>query len=534
MSYFEESAGVTDVTQVRKVSTARKSQIDAAFMKMIVLDYQPLTVGERAGMRQFADNLLPGYVTPCYATVKDTLLPNAMKAMENKLQTALRDNYSFAIATDIWTSRRGHPFIAFIATFITENFEGKTVLLGCAHMPGRHTAERIHDAYDTCIGRWNIDDRIVRIVSDNASNMLSAFRLPGFTTELEFVFNSSKQSSDESKDIDLAEDDDVELEMTCEEIDNNDGEIEAAVQSAFFTSKIHLSCPIHTLQLAIKDAFQECEEVANVTGKVAKLVAGIRHSALNTTFTDSLGVRPAVACATRWNSQLRMIASVIKLFEKDGDCLSKMSVQEGNKLTASDLRVLNGLVEVLTPLAELTDSLQAEFGSLGAILPSIAEMNGLFDKVKTPFLIRIFAETLGKKFTERFQKYYEDVHLTVAAVLDPRFKEEWIIRDTTVREKVLAIRELVLQQAEEVKHPVHSTANELSAGSPQSCHSDAADAAVSKEKKPRLIFSSYSASSSAQVELTAFRSAREELEHYLSLPRLHPAADVLSFWRENK
>ena len=53
-----------------------------------------------------------------------------------------------------------------------------------------------------------------------------------------------------------------------------------------------------------------------------------------------------------------MIASVIKLFEKDGDCLSKMSVQEGNKITASDLRVLNGLVEVLASLAELTDCVQ--------------------------------------------------------------------------------------------------------------------------------------------------------------------------------
>ena len=70
---------------------------------MVVLDYQPLTVGERAGMRLFVNCAVPGYVPPCYATVKDSLLPAALKDVEYKLESALRDNYNFTVATDIWT-----------------------------------------------------------------------------------------------------------------------------------------------------------------------------------------------------------------------------------------------------------------------------------------------------------------------------------------------------------------------------------------------------------------------------------------------
>lgn len=91
----------------------------------------------------------------------------------------------------------------------------------------------------TLVGGTSVTKLFVSfLITRHASNMLSAFRLPGFTIQLEFVFNSSMPSSDESKDIELAEDGDVELEMTCEEIDKNDCEIVAAVQSAFFTSKI--------------------------------------------------------------------------------------------------------------------------------------------------------------------------------------------------------------------------------------------------------------------------------------------------------
>jgi hypothetical protein len=118
--FFQQAA--TDCNQLRKISSARKQQLDEAFFKMLVLDYQPLTIGERAGMRHFANCLVPGYVTPRYATVRDTLLPTSMKNVGEMLMKLLAENNNFAVATDIWTSRRGtHLLLSFAHSSLTSS-----------------------------------------------------------------------------------------------------------------------------------------------------------------------------------------------------------------------------------------------------------------------------------------------------------------------------------------------------------------------------------------------------------------------------
>lgn len=565
VKFFQNSP--IDTSQARRISTGRKQQLDEAFMRMVVLDYQPLTLGERDGMRLFANCAVPGYVTPCYDTVRDTLLPAALKEVENKLLSALRGNYNFTVATDIWTSRRGHPFIAFICTYVNENLQGKTVLLACEHMPGHHTGDSIREVFDDICRKWNIHDKIVRVVSDNASNMLSAFRLPGFTVEYEVLFSkiqepsqpsTSTSGSDERlsgnlQSVDAELTDVYELEMTCDDVQEDENEadsessesnIESAIESAFFTSPIHLPCPIHTMQLAIKDAFDECDDMAALTTKVSKLVSCIRRSTLNTTFTDTLGVRPSVACVTRWNSQLKMVQSVLKLSERDDDFQSKLTVQETAKLSASDLRSLASLVQALLPLAEMTETLQAEFGSLGEVLPSVVEVRRLLSTIKTPLAVRIFAEVLAKKFEERFQKYYSDVHLIVASVLDPRFKTEWILRDTKVREQILAIRDLVIHKAKEAieeaaRNKIGDTASaDSSDHTVQALGRFAAQTPTdtnAASKKQRLMFASYSTPDNAHESSVsaATRTVEQELECYLTSPRLPPTTKVLDFWKAN-
>jgi hypothetical protein len=568
VQFFKEAA--VDVNLNNKISAGRKRQLDEAFMKMIVLDYQPLTLGERQGMRFFANCAFPGYITPCYVTVKDSLLPAAMKEVEQKVASGLNGNRNFTVATDIWTSRRGHPFIAFIATYVTDQFDGKTVLLGCYHMPGRHTGENIRDIYDLCVSKWKINDKICRIVSDNASNMLKAFNIPGFSFEYELFFENApvpiargevkpataNMTAVTPQMVDMTEQLSVELEMSCENVVDNEDEpdpasqsdLESAIHSAFFSSSLHLSCPIHTLQLAIKDSFDECEDVASLTNKVSKLVNSIRRSTLNTAFTDSLGVRPTVSCVTRWNSQLKMIQSVLKLSERDADFQSKLNVSDSSTLTAIELHSLACLVQALQPLAELTDTWQAECGALGVVLPSVMEVKSLMSVVRGPLAIRIFADTLAKKFEERFQKYYKDVNLVIAAVLDPRFKTEWIMRDQNVRDNILAIREMIVHNAElaaeaaalpatatdlnDVSAASSSTSEQLQSSQTGYAEGEA-EASMATTKKPRMIFASYSqkleSSSSASL-----RTAATELEDYLSLPRLPPSADVLAFWKTNR
>lgn len=87
------------------ISQERKSELDQAFFKMIYMDYEPLTKGERKGMCYFANIAQPGYTPPCYSTVRDTLMPHALLELENKLRVLLQNCNGLSVALDIWTSR---------------------------------------------------------------------------------------------------------------------------------------------------------------------------------------------------------------------------------------------------------------------------------------------------------------------------------------------------------------------------------------------------------------------------------------------
>ncbi len=153
-------------------------------------------------------------------------------------------------------------------------------------------------------------------MTDSASNMIKAFNLPGF---------------DESAGEEEGEEEDPE------EVDTEDGQ-PSPFQPNFLqimesmTATYIMRCPIHLLQLALMDAINSHADVGNVITRTAKLVKAVRKSTLNTEEANKLGVRPTQACITRWSSQLRMIESVLKMFERDSQFQKKLTICENSKL----------------------------------------------------------------------------------------------------------------------------------------------------------------------------------------------------------
>lgn len=275
------------------------------------------------------------------------------------------------------------------------------------------------------------------------------------------------------------------------------------------------------LQLAIKDAVNEHDNINRLLVKVGKLVKAVRKSTLNTEKTDQLGVRPTNACATRWSSQLRMIQSVIRLFQKDPLWQNKLKSNVAN-ITLNQVRQLTHLVNVLTPLADLTEKMQKELGNLGMILPAVTEIKSLLTDdthAALPMGIAAFAETLANNVSTRYGIYYTDKHLILASVLDPRFKTEWIIRDESVCNKLGEIRDLLIKEAEEINAP---------SGTPETDTPPAADLNPEPEPRRARLFGSYF---NEQQRITG--DAKGEVENYLSSPRQNPDADVIRFWKEN-
>ncbi|XP_059415495.1 uncharacterized protein LOC132151405 [Carassius carassius] len=496
------------------ISQERKAELDQAFFKMIYMDYEPLTKGEREGMRYFAQIAQPGYTPPCNNTIRDTLMPHALIELENKLSALLKHCNGLSVAIDIWTSRRGHSFLGIVASFIDENFKCHTVLLSCEQIQAHHTAKHIYEKYEEVLRRWNVQHGVIRVITDSASNMVKAFNLPGFN---EFGDVLDRDVKVEETEVEIDAPDDALSQLRADQLAN---QLNVMIQYYITETNLHLRCPIHLLQLAIKDAIAKHNAVKSVINKIGKVVKTVRKSTLNTDEIDKLAVPPTTACATRWSGQLRMIESLLKMFENDALWQNRLtSIPDDGKITRSDVLMLQGLVRVLTPFAELTDSLQKELGNLGMILPAVAEIRRMMADVSSPLEVAAFAETLAENFSNRYKRFYDDTHVVLAALLDPRFKNEWIARDEKVQGKQMEIRELL----------VHQTQLLCSVNKKETFPLVVADPEPSPSKKAKSMFQSYATATDSSAAL----DVKGEIEQYLAMPRMNPDVDVLRFWKDN-
>lgn len=94
--------------KVPAVSQEKKRQFDEAFFEIVHLDYEPVTKrenGKGCGTFQVQHN----QATHCfaYSTVRDILMPHALKEMEATLRDLLQLGDGFVVSMDIWISRRG-------------------------------------------------------------------------------------------------------------------------------------------------------------------------------------------------------------------------------------------------------------------------------------------------------------------------------------------------------------------------------------------------------------------------------------------
>lgn len=79
---------------------------------------------------------------------------------------------------DIWSGKK-RSFFGVTAHWITENFERKSAALACRRFNNKHTGERIANLLTEIHVAYEIEDKIVATVTDNASNFRKAFSLYG-------------------------------------------------------------------------------------------------------------------------------------------------------------------------------------------------------------------------------------------------------------------------------------------------------------------------------------------------------------------
>ena len=192
-----------------------------------------------------------------------------------------------SITIDIWSNRQMRSFIGITAHFIF-NWKLETAMLVCKRFKGCHTADNIMTLYEEIMNDFDIFRKVTHITTDNASNILKVFSMPGYNKNVAISTNVETHSSDSELD----KTDQVVFNILCNNV--------------FYFLPKHDGCFAHTLQLVVRDGMKEAANLSKIICKASAIVSHVRK------FTRALEnlenfKKLQTANITRWNSELKMI-----------------------------------------------------------------------------------------------------------------------------------------------------------------------------------------------------------------------------------
>ena len=202
----------------------------------------------------------PRYNPPGRKAITTNYLPSLYKQEMDRVKASLGDSTSFAMTTDIWSSRANDSYISYTCHFIVSDgndFMMKSHLLEVHEFPDNHTGENIMVELEEVFSRWNLScSNLAAFVTDNSSNMIRAFNLLSWP---------------------------------------------------------HVCCFSHTLNLAVEEVFK-ISAVSKALARLRRLVNHFHHSVKATyvlkqkqqllLHTDLMLIKDV---STRWNSSYQMV-----------------------------------------------------------------------------------------------------------------------------------------------------------------------------------------------------------------------------------
>jgi hypothetical protein len=373
------------------------------------------------------------------------------------------------------------------AHYITNDWKLMSVLLCCNRFRGRHTGENIYQEYENVVRQFGIDQKVNHVVTDTARNMIKAFKLPGYTED---------------------EDEDDEEEEDC---DHGQGGEELNIEAETNFPTEHHGCFAHVLQLVVKDGFKVAKQIDNIIKKCSKIVSHIRKS---TVATEALENEKALqlANATRWNSQLKMVRSILAIPP------SKLDSVEAPLLTPYERNIMQDLVEILAPFEEATDFVQVEnFPSAGYVIPCIRGLKHQLSTMASRSHTSLI-NALTASLDSRMAVYEEKEEYLLAAVLDCRFKLRWCKDDS----EITRLKTMLTEKISIIIITEEPVAN----------RSDITEVASIQEppKKKRL----FSFMKDDQGPESTQANPLCEIKRYLEEPCEEEAVNPLTYWKEHQ
>lgn len=295
-------------------------------------------------------------------------------------------------------------YCAINVCYVNKNNEPTTKTLAIRDTDCRHDSDFISSLILKVLEDFKIErDKVLCIVSDNATNMLSSVRkINDFGLETDDEDESDESGTDESVGSRVFGIDDENA------LDDHDLALLARRLPMPIVS--HMRCGAHTLQLAVRDGLKE-RNVATLLGKIRQMVTVARTPKISAILLKRANKMAILDQPTRWGSTYQMVDRLLELKPVLQDIAIEPSFTEAQWAQVESLK------GVLGPAYSATLQLQSEHLTPGQFLK---------EWMATEHQLRgrgsILSDEIMQSMERREQTLYKNQIFLAGVYIDPKYR----------------------------------------------------------------------------------------------------------------
>ncbi|KZC09621.1 hypothetical protein WN55_01196 [Dufourea novaeangliae] len=326
---------------------------------------------------------------------------------------------------DIWSARRKSLF-AVTVHWISSKYERKSAALACRRFAGVHSFDKVTDMLKTIHGEFGLTtDKIVATITDNASNVVKAFKLFGI-----------KETS-----ITIEDEEDISSGSSTEEEEEEEEKEEENANRIFIDYVLprHIRCAAHTLKLCVTTDMMQTirgNDMLSVihTGVMQKCNI-LWNAAMRPKSAEEIeriiGHTLRRPSETRWNSFYDSLTQILENENKIIEIGRVLGIQ--NILRKNDFLYIKEHLRCTSPIAKAIDILQGENDIFyGILLPCLLSLQRKLKNLTehTWTFCGPLSACLLASLENRFTNYFnfttpEANNVALAALSHPQFKNQW-------------------------------------------------------------------------------------------------------------
>jgi hypothetical protein len=134
---------------------------------------------------------------------------------------------------------------------------------------------------------------------------------------------------------------------------------------------VRLSCFAHSLQLVIREGLTNVALLSKTLAKYKKLSKRSHKFTMIADLLDDVDMKIKRSNTTRWSSEFMLVRSILQLGRNTIEEITNVIGDDDLKFISNDFNVLEELIDVLEPFAEITTSCQLEVvATISMVVPA--------------------------------------------------------------------------------------------------------------------------------------------------------------------